>query len=1482
MQKPPLSLPPVLARKLRQFDRARRRVLGLRALAEALSLLGMGILAVAAVEGCFHPGLFTRVVLSTTIQVLAGLWLIFRSSQALARRTQLRDIARDFESAAAPAGTETIWSAVQFAQAASPTRGLSQWMAGQTIERAAGQIETMDPPSLLGSPALVRRWQVVGVVSGLLLICLVVGMSGRIWLAINPFASTLVLSRVQFLVKPGNCAVVEGTNLIVTAAANRLPENPKLALTWADGVHERISLTQVGTNLFQCAIPAVSQSLSYQIVAEQAESPVFGIRLLSPPRLSRLLLRIQSPPYAHQTNKTVEGGSADFLQGSTVSVEVLGTREPIEHAEFCSPQWTTQQFRLADARLLFHLQPTNPISYGIKLMGANRLESETPIENLLNPIADLPPTVSLEAAGIGQGLVQRDELLPLAVRASDDVGLQRVDLVILSPDLRRQTRNLFDAATNSTGLASAGWRDYSASPVISLPDLKPGIGDGLQLIVVATDLKGQTNQSNPVAITIGSSEKTLEARLATRLKVLVADLRAAMENLAQTRFSWSALGRSYRDQDRGSDMAAIALVKGRVGEIEREVDRIGRSLVDESRTNDVSDARFIYRLGTSVSAWAREQDQVLQREVDRLGQASLDDVSEIFRQGRDLFNLASTDLVKFTHVTALLQGALEADVLATRTEAAQGRYKRGFPILRGSFEDGIEGLMTGSGLDVTFYEGTDLTGRVLEKKVDVPQFENYAPAKRHEQWSCRYEGEIDVWEAGMWTIACVADDGVRLTLDGASVLPPGAWSAHPATEYRADLDLHRGWHPITIEFFQGSSLSKLQLLIGKQSHPLHEVQAYRLRPVSAGATSSEPVTNSIVSPEVMAQVRSRVTASLLTASSVPMTLSGITNGVDIEVLTFLVANEAASGVGLSNSLEALATWSPRASSAAEAQADALTELSLDAQQMLRTELDKYRWRYEGAAVLKNLQTSIDELRAINDQLRKLPWNQNKEMDDKEQAQVNLGLAWQQELERTAADAAHSFFEQARQKDATLAERIWAIKASAKASHELVPTVAKLESALDQNRNKNEMADEIDRRLNEISDRYRELNDIQERMNREHTAALARAALPPVRAFARSQKQANDPSKDQKFEDAHGAVDGIAEAERVVGDYREAFRLEALSGDSPSAADGAALLREVQGIASQTDNAPPSLAQTIPPPMQRETDALAGRQEDGAVAASHLAVPRLAISLEAARLRRQGDRKAANAYELLGQDLGEAINASATLDREVLQPLTDRALALAGAKGNEVRQAEIRGAETRLARLPNKPASPNDLAAELDSLSALAMDATKDGSKDQPLMNRLDVLTKLGSAPQDWAESSDPAEVAAGAAHESKEGLETDPRSWEAHHDASEILADAAQQIRMDGAVRGLAHQDPFPSGKPNPPSDQPSTEPSEQSDPASRLNGRMGRSLTQKPPAGLDQAEWARLSERLGKGIRNTGVENFSEEQRAAIQAYFEKLGSTQ
>ena len=289
-----------------------------------------------------------------------------------------------------------------------------------------------------------------------------------------------------------------------------------------------------------------------------------------------------------------------------------------------------------------------------------------------------------------------------------------------------------------------------------------------------------------------------------------------------------------------------------------------------------------------------------------------------------------------------------------------------------------------------------------------------------------------------------------------------------------------------------------------------------------------------------------------------------------------------------------------------------------------------------------------------------------------------------------------------------------------------------------------MTRRIDTRLNEITDRYRELNDQQERINREQIAAQARQAFPAARAFARAQLARDATALAEKFDKMRQAVAAVEKDQRIAGDYQGAARLDSLTGKTPQNARGKETAGEIRDLAMRTDNNPPSLAQAIPPPMQDQTQALEQRTVTAPESANQLAWPRLAMTLEATRLFTQADPRTAVAYDLLGEDLGSLLESPARLNPTTLRPLTERVAALAGQKGEQARQAEIAAANERFKELAaNTPNDPQALAAKLDGLSALAKQAADQDPKRQPLASGLDEMTKLAPPAPDWADSINP-------------------------------------------------------------------------------------------------------------------------------------------
>lgn len=1471
-----MPLPEIILGKLAQFERRRGRLLVWRGLAEALSLFAAGLVGVALIEGVAKPSLAVRGWLSGLNYALAGLWFLWRAALPLCRRQSLRDVAAAFERATESRFQERILSAVQLAnpEAATETRGISAWMVDQTLDRAAKEIAPVDAASFADATAARRAGKMtLAALAACGLLALLPGIAPRFWLALNPYAATTVFSPIRLAVTPGNCRLQQGTPLPIQVSANAPLDEAKAAITWDDGLGEVVPMSRSATNRFELTLPAVAQGFRYAVHAGDAESAVFTARVEVPPRLAKVQLLIQPPAYTGASNRVVEGGSAEFLLGSRVRVQAESTGGAVSNAEWIAEGFSPLPFRRDGPRLTLDLQPTNFFNYRIRLTGVNALRAESPQKWTLRPVPDEPPTARLSGTGTESGMAQRDEILPLQALASDDVGLQRVDLLVLSHEAEVTARNLYRAQ------AAGGSREFKTGVNFNLADLELAAGEEVQFQLVATDGRGQTTRSEPVSLAIGSPDKLREAQAAAHLRQLVAAAEAQLDYLRQMRSTWLSVARNFKDDDAGAQRPALTLLRGRLDQFAADLESIGAQLVAEAGTNTLADARFMSRFGSTLRAWGGQQRDVLAANLRQLEASGRTNSAAVFDLGRELFTRAETDLAHYRRVLAVLQETLETDVLATRCEIAQGRYQRGLPVMLGERSPDST-TATGPGLRATFFEGVDLRGQRLEQKIANPQFDNLVVAgNRREQWSARYEGDLRLPEAGDWTLACVVDDGVRLFIDGRSVLPADAWGPHSASQFSADLPLAAGWHGVVIEFYQGGAESKLRFLAARRGRPLQEVPVDWLRPPAARPASPKPALDATLTAAAKAALTERVQAGLRTPAAVPPTLAPMTNDVPVENFVRLVRDKLPVGETLATNLLRFSAWQADDARRSASQADELTQLSKDAARLLREELEKFRWRYEGTAALKEIQNGIEELREINNELRREPWHNSKTRTPQEQSKIDLAKVWQKQLERAAADAGHRFFEVAKQPDATLAERTTALKASSKTDQELAPAIQKLATTLAENRGRDEMAGQIDQRLNEISDRYRELNDMQEHIQREQVAADARRALPAARALARAQSASTPERAAEPFQRLQPAVARVEQAQRDAAEFQDAERLQSLAGDSPESARGKETAEELRNLAARTDQNPPSLAQTIPPPMQQQTEALDRHAATSSQAADQLARPRLAMALEASRLQRQNDPRTGVAYAMLGRDLGALLQTPAQLTAQTLRPLADRAAALAGQKGDEARRAEIEAANARQRQLAQSaPQSDAALAAELDELSGVARQAAGDAARQAPLAGRLGELAKLAPPVADWAESKSAEEIAASAANESLATLAAAPKQWGSYQQTAETLADAARQIRVGEAVNQLADLNPdSPPASPEAvPAENVAANPPERT----QLDGPAGKAILQPPPPGRDQAEWSRLSERLRAAIRSSGIEHFSEEQQAAIRAYFERLST--
>jgi len=85
------------------------------------------------------------------------------------------------------------------------------------------------------------------------------------------------------------------------------------------------------------------------------------------------------------------------------------------------------------------------------------------------------------------------------------------------------------------------------------------------------------------------------------------------------------------------------------------------------------------------------------------------------------------------------------------------------------------------------------------------------PGARAERWAARFDGRFVAPASGVYTFAALADDGVRLWIDGEVVLEDDG--VHEPREARGEIALAAGPHALVVGYFQGEGEQSLDVFV---------------------------------------------------------------------------------------------------------------------------------------------------------------------------------------------------------------------------------------------------------------------------------------------------------------------------------------------------------------------------------------------------------------------------------------------------------------------------------------------------------------------------------------------------------------------------------------------------------------------------------------------------------------------------------------------
>lgn len=117
----------------------------------------------------------------------------------------------------------------------------------------------------------------------------------------------------------------------------------------------------------------------------------------------------------------------------------------------------------------------------------------------------------------------------------------------------------------------------------------------------------------------------------------------------------------------------------------------------------------------------------------------------------------------------------------------------------------LKDLQGDSGLQFSYFEGSwgDIPNLDREKPVlqgDAASF-TVDVAKRKDNFALRFDGAIELPEAGNWKFHLSSDDGSRMVVDGKEIIRIGG--VHPTEHKDKTVMLTAGKHAVTVDYFEG-------------------------------------------------------------------------------------------------------------------------------------------------------------------------------------------------------------------------------------------------------------------------------------------------------------------------------------------------------------------------------------------------------------------------------------------------------------------------------------------------------------------------------------------------------------------------------------------------------------------------------------------------------------------------------------------------------
>jgi collagen type III alpha len=422
-----------------------------------LTLITLYLLLFVICDHWLVPGGFgpvTRGIMLAVVGAMACAWMVIKVVVPWRRRVSGLYAASTIEKAS-PALKSSLLNLVDISRSGHE---VSPEIYQSIERRAALALTHVDVNETVDRKSLLRLSNALLAV--VVLFCLYWIFSPKnpgtsLWRAIVPSAEVGVATRTEiFNVHPGDKDVLARSQLEVTAdIRGELPQQTSLYFTTADRkfVDERVEmrLENEGTRKFRCVLTGdngggILQNITYRIVAGDATTPEYQIRVIQPPAATIDSIRLDSPDYTRHEPVTQTTGAIDALEGTRITLKAhanMPLRSPAllqffddetasKRAEEIPIHVTDGTKLQADWKLEIRSDGTYPHYYRIFCTSTEGESDPSPSLYSYSIRPDQPPEIILRDPKTDLDL-PTNAVLPLVIEARDpDFALTYVDLII--------------------------------------------------------------------------------------------------------------------------------------------------------------------------------------------------------------------------------------------------------------------------------------------------------------------------------------------------------------------------------------------------------------------------------------------------------------------------------------------------------------------------------------------------------------------------------------------------------------------------------------------------------------------------------------------------------------------------------------------------------------------------------------------------------------------------------------------------------------------------------------------------------------------------------------------------------------------------------------------------------------------------------------------------------------------------------------------